>query len=84
MTTHAHLPMASWMCTNCGQPWPCLGAQEAMLADYGRHGWAGNHAALAVAMAKQLARATRDLPDDGPDALTNRFMGWIPTTRATQ
>lgn len=53
----------------CLQPWPCLPARDALLAE-------GDATALSVYMAAQMAEAAQDLPAALPGALFDRFLLW--------
>ncbi|MET7400393.1 hypothetical protein ABZS66_43590 [Dactylosporangium sp. NPDC005572] len=70
----AHIPgRPTWLCTGCGDPWPCAAKRHQLLAEYGE-----SHAELRTMMALRVADAAEDLRQLGAEQLWGRFLGWLP------
>lgn len=70
----SHLPQRpTWMCGNCGLPWPCGAAKARLVAEF-----VDMPTVLRVYLAAQLGDAAVDLHDP---ALHARFLGWLPPRR---
>ncbi len=59
----------TWLCSYCGQTWPCEPAQGDLLLDLG---WIK----VAIYCAVLMERATRDLSSSTPKELWQRFLEW--------
>jgi hypothetical protein len=59
----------SWLCGNCGRPWPCDPAREQLAAEM-----AGTD--LTLWMATLMVAAAREDPAIRPSELYERFLGW--------
>lgn len=68
---NSHLPdPKTWDC-DCGEPWPCPPAREALAKVY-----ADDPTALGVYMAVQLEKAAPALFQVTPAELYDRFIAW--------
>lgn len=67
-----HTPQAdTFMCTACGQPWPCPPARQHLINEF------PSRPELSMAMAAEMEHAVRVLPADvTPAELFDRFLGW--------
>jgi hypothetical protein len=67
-----HLPVRpSWVCSVCGQPWPCHTARADLVTEY-----ADARTALAVYLARTFLECVADQPDVPSGELYPRFLGW--------
>ncbi|MBO4208850.1 hypothetical protein [Micromonospora echinofusca] len=78
--TTPHSPLRPiWCCRACGHPWPCARARLHLTAEY-----ADTLVTLSVYLCGLLHEAVGDLyrlnPADGPSpqAMFDRFLGWVP------
>jgi len=75
MTSHL-ATRKTWRCIECGRPWPCYHAKDALLTEY-----AEVPTALVLYMAAAFAEAALDLRDRPADQLYFRFLGWLQLRR---
>ena len=74
----AHRPRRpSWLCTSCGQPWPCLVARQELLREH-----ADARVSLALDLARDFGDAVSDLPGLPVPELYVRFLGWVRRTES--
>jgi hypothetical protein len=74
----AHRPRRpSWLCTSCGQPWPCLVARQELLREH-----ADARVSLALDLARDFGDAVGDLPGLPVPELYVRFLGWVRRTES--
>lgn len=59
-----------WLCTTCGDPWPCAPARDRLLAE------TNSGTCLAMACWTYLEEYVHDSPDGKIDGLFDRFIGW--------
>ncbi|MFY1691750.1 flavin reductase [Plantactinospora sp. WMMB782] len=74
--TGGHLPLASYQCRVCGDPWPCRPARLALLISF-----RGDRIGLMVYLGAHLARALQQLPDTHPALVAGQILYWLPRRR---
>ena len=76
--TAAHRPQRpTWLCTGCGQAWPCRPARQELLREH-----ADARVSLALDLARDFGDAVGDLPGQPMPELYLRFLGWVRRTEA--
>ena len=71
VTLH-HPQRPSWVCSGCGDLWPCHTRRLELLAEY-----TGAVISLGLNMAAHFIDACVDLPGHLAGDLHGRFLGWI-------